>query len=66
LRAVCLVVFGSAIGLELAQGLLPDRHGRFLDALEKAAGGGAGILIGIALLPVLVDRMDCCQRSTKN
>jgi VanZ family protein len=53
LRSVCLVVLGSAIALELAQALLPDRHARFADALEKVVGGGAGILLGLALLPVL-------------
>ena len=53
LRAVCLVVFGSAIALELAQALLPDRHARLVDAPEKIVGGGAGILLGVALLPVL-------------
>ena len=52
-RTVCLVVFGSAIALELAQAFLPDRHARFVDALEKIVGGGAGMLLGVALLPVL-------------
>jgi len=32
---------------------LPDRHARFVDASEKIVGGGAGILLGVALLPVL-------------
>jgi VanZ family protein len=54
IRSVCLLVFGSAIALELAQALLPDRHARFADALEKVVGGGAGILLAIALLPVLM------------
>lgn len=53
LRTVCLVVFGSAIALELAQALLPDRHARLVDALEKIFGGGAGIALGVAVLPVL-------------
>jgi VanZ family protein len=52
-RTVGLVVFGSAIALELAQAFLPDRHARFVDALEKIVGGGAGIMLGVALLPVL-------------
>jgi VanZ family protein len=43
---VCLIVFGSAVWLEFAQLLTPDRHGRVEDALEKIAGGVAGILIG--------------------
>jgi VanZ family protein len=53
LRTVCLVVFGSAIALELAQIAVPDRDARFVDALEKIVGGGAGILLGVALRPVL-------------
>ena len=52
-RVVCLVVFGSAIALELAEILLPDRHARLVDALEKIVGGGAGILLGVALWPLL-------------
>ena len=52
-RVVCLVVFGSAIALELAEILLPDRHARLVDALEKIVGGGAGILLGFALWPLL-------------
>jgi hypothetical protein len=41
-----LIVVGSAVMLELAQLVTPDRHGRFLDLFEKVAGGVAGILIG--------------------
>ena len=52
-RLVCLVVFGSAIALEFAQIFVPDRHARLVDALEKIVGGGAGILLGVALLPAL-------------
>jgi VanZ family protein len=40
---VCLIVFGSAILLELAQLLTPDRHARVLDALRKLIGGVLGI-----------------------
>jgi VanZ family protein len=40
---VCLIVFGSAIVLELAQLLTPDRHARVLDALRKLIGGVLGI-----------------------
>jgi VanZ family protein len=43
---VCLIVIGSAVLLEYAQLLTPDRHGRVEDALEKIAGGVAGILVG--------------------
>ena len=47
---VCLVVLGSAVLLEFAQLLTPDRHGRVQDAVEKIAGGAVGILAGRAVL----------------
>jgi VanZ family protein len=47
---VCLIVIGSAVLLEYAQLLTPDRHGRVDDALEKVAGGAAGIVIGRAVV----------------
>jgi VanZ family protein len=47
---VCLVVVGSAVVLECVQLLTPDRHGRVEDALEKIAGGAAGIVIGRAIV----------------
>jgi VanZ family protein len=40
---VCIIVFGSAILLELAQLLTPDRHARVLDAVRKLIGGALGI-----------------------
>jgi VanZ family protein len=54
IRTVCLIVFGSAVIFELGQIFLPDRHARISDVAEKAVGGGLGILIGIALLPLLL------------
>jgi VanZ family protein len=42
----CVIVFGSAILLELAQMLTPDRHARLADALEKMTGGAIGLTIG--------------------
>ena len=47
---VCLIVLGSAVLLEFAQLLTPDRHGRIQDAIEKMAGGAAGIVAGQAIL----------------
>jgi VanZ like family len=44
---VCLIVLGSAVVLELVQLLTPDRHGRVPDAVEKIAGGAAGIVAGL-------------------
>jgi hypothetical protein len=45
LLLVCCIVLGGAALLEIAQTLTPDRHGTLMDALEKIAGGGAGILL---------------------
>lgn len=45
---VCLVVLGSAVLLEIAQQITPDRHGRIHDAVVKAAGGVLGIVAGRA------------------
>ena len=42
---VCCIVFGTAALLEILQTLTPDRHGTVFDALEKMAGGAAGILV---------------------
>ncbi len=47
---VCLIVLGSAVVLELVQQLTPDRHGRIPDAIEKIAGGAAGIVAGRTIL----------------
>jgi VanZ family protein len=43
---VVVIVVGSAVSLEMLQLLTPDRHGRILDALVKAAGGICGIGAG--------------------
>lgn len=48
--AVCVLVCGSAIVLELLQIIIPDRDARVIDALEKLAGGVAGILVARMLL----------------
>jgi len=40
---VCILVFGSAVLLELAQMLTPDRHARVIDAARKIIGGTIGI-----------------------
>jgi peptidoglycan/LPS O-acetylase OafA/YrhL len=47
---VCLIVFGSALLLEILQLLTPDRHGRTQDAFEKMVGGAVGLLAGRAIL----------------
>ena len=40
----CGIVFGAAALLEILQTMTPDRLGTLIDALEKMAGGAAGIL----------------------
>ena len=40
---ICILVLGSAILLELAQMLTPDRHARVSDAVRKIIGGVLGI-----------------------
>lgn len=45
-----LVVIGSAAILELLQLLTPDRHARWIDALDKMCGGGIGLIVGRATL----------------
>jgi VanZ family protein len=46
---VCIAVLGSALVLELAQILIPDRDARIFDALEKMAGGVCGVIVGFRL-----------------
>lgn len=45
LLLVCCIVFGAAALLEILQTMTPDRHGTLVDALEKIAGGAAGIAL---------------------
>jgi hypothetical protein len=47
---VCLIVFGSAVVLEILQYVTPDRHGRIQDAFEKIAGGCAGVVAARTML----------------
>jgi hypothetical protein len=47
---VCGLVFGAAVTLEYLQTLTPDRHGTFIDALEKLVGGAIGVLAARAFL----------------
>lgn len=42
---VSIVVFGSAILLELFQLIIPDRDARVIDAVEKLTGGALGVLL---------------------
>jgi hypothetical protein len=45
-RAVALFLFAAIVGLELAQNLTRDRHGRIVDVVEKFGGAGLGIAFG--------------------
>jgi hypothetical protein len=53
---VFAIVVGSAFTLEALQLLTPDRHGRLLDALVKAAGGISGIGVGQLVLRTQMGR----------
>jgi VanZ family protein len=53
---VCCIVFGAAALLEIAQTLTPDRHGTLMDALEKIAGGAAGILFARTIQRFWLDK----------
>ena len=46
LNFVCILVFGSAVILELLQIFIPDRDARVMDVIEKLLGGAAGIVLG--------------------
>ncbi|KJC36484.1 VanZ family protein [Bradyrhizobium sp. LTSP857] len=47
------IVIGSAFGLEALQLITPDRHGRMIDALAKAAGALCGLGVGQLMILVL-------------
>lgn len=48
------IVLGSAVVLEFAQLLTPDRHGTVIDALQKLAGGGLGVIVTSTLFRLRV------------
>ena len=50
---VCILVLGSAVFLEFLQVFIPDRDARVFDALEKLAGGAAGISTACIFLSFL-------------
>jgi VanZ family protein len=50
LSRVCVIVFGSAALLELAQFLTPGRHARVSDAVQKMLGGMIGIMFARGLI----------------
>jgi VanZ family protein len=58
---IAALVLISAFGLEAMQLLTPDRHGRLIDAVIKAAGGACGI--GVSQLGLLMLRMQTSRAS---
>lgn len=58
---VLLIVAGSAVTLEAAQLLTPDRHGRPMDALVKLIGATSGIAL-IALARIIARAADNSSR----
>ena len=53
LRIACAFVIAVAVGLELLQALVPDRDPRFIDVLQKAAGGTVGVILAQTILAFL-------------
>jgi len=49
----CSLVLAVATGLEILQALIPDRDPRFLDILQKAAGGTFGVILAQTILAFL-------------
>ncbi|MDH2399672.1 VanZ family protein [Bradyrhizobium sp. SSUT18] len=46
----CALVVAVAVGLEVLQGLTPDRDPSLIDVLQKAAGGTVGVLLAQTIL----------------
>ena len=55
---VYVLVFGSAVVLELLQMVTPDRDAGVIDAVEKLAGGAGGIA-GSRALHSIAGRLGC-------
>jgi hypothetical protein len=55
---VVLAMLVMIVGLEVAQALRPDRHGRVLDVVEKAVGAGFGAALGAGTLWALRRRRE--------
>ena len=53
LRLACAFVIAVAIGLEVLQMLVPDRDPRFIDVLQKSAGGILGVSLAQTILAFL-------------
>ena len=55
-RSITLAICAIAFALEFWQIFIPTRDGRLLDALEKSAGGLAGVMVGL-IVTLLVERI---------
>ncbi len=53
---ICCLVLGAAAVLEILQTLTPDRHGTWMDALEKMAGGAAGIFFTKGIMRLMAGK----------
>lgn len=52
-KLACAFVVAVAVGLEVLQTVTPDRDPRFIDVLQKAAGGTVGVLLAQTILAFL-------------
>ena len=52
-KLACAFVIAVALGLEVLQALVPDRDPRFIDVLQKAAGGILGVSLAQTVLAFL-------------
>ena len=52
-RLACAFVIAVAVGLEVLQMLVPDRDPRFIDVLQKSAGGILGVSLAQTILAFL-------------
>ena len=52
-RLACAFVIAVAVGLEVLQAMVPDRDPRFVDVLQKAAGGTVGVILAQTILAFL-------------
>jgi len=52
-KLACAFVVAVAVGLEVLQAVTPDRDPRFIDVLQKAAGGTVGVLLAQTILAFL-------------
>lgn len=52
-KLACAFVVAVAVGLEMLQAMVPDRDPRFIDVLQKSAGGILGVSLAQTILAFL-------------